>query len=58
MGLSLPLFDKNSTPNGDGCVPTPKSCVPTPKGCIPTPNEQETENKAPNGTKKKPKTLT
>ena len=29
-------FDKNSTPNGGGCVPTPKGRVPTPKGCIPT----------------------
>ena len=61
-------FDKNSTPNGGGCV---LGCVPTPKGCIPTPNGQETENRVvspplmdkrqkiglyptPNGTKKKP----
>ena len=28
MGISLPLFDKNSTPNGDGCIPTPKGRVP------------------------------
>ena len=47
LGLSLPLFKKNSIPNGGGCVPTtkgfvhiPKGCIPTPKGCVPTPNRQ------------------
>ena len=36
MGVSLPLFNKNSTPNGEGCVLTPKGCFPTSKYCIPT----------------------
>ena len=37
MFLSLPLFDKSSTPNGQGCVPILKGFVPIPKGCVPTP---------------------
>ena len=47
MGLSLPLFDKNSTPNGDGYVPTPKGCSPPPplKGCLLTPSTQVTVNR-------------
>ena len=35
MGVSLPLFDKNSTCSGEGCVLTPKGCFPTLRVLLP-----------------------